>query len=279
MSAGEPLGERIARRGFEGLAWAVLIFLVAPLLVIVPLSFNAGAFFSFTPEMLRLEPAGFSTRWYDLVLESDRWREAVANSFIVGVFATLIATALGTAASVALARAETPGKGLITALALAPLITPIVIAGVGMKFFYAELGLTETYLGLIAAHACLGAPFVVITVTAALSGYDPNLTRAALSLGASPWTAFRRVTLPLILPGVAAGAVFAFATSFDEVVTALFLWSAEFTIPRQMWSGLKQDVNPSILAAATMLIAFATALLLVVEWLRRRGERLRAAAP
>jgi putative spermidine/putrescine transport system permease protein len=274
---GEPRSERIARTLIRVFAWTVLIFLVAPLIIIVPLSFNAGAFFTLTPEMLRLEPAAFSTRWYEMVLDSPRWREAVANSFIVGLSATAIATVLGTLAAMALVRPAMPMRGLVNALALAPLITPIVIAAVGMKFFYAELGLTETYLGLIVAHAVLGIPFVVITVTAAMANYDANLTRAALSLGATPVSAFFRVTMPLILPGIVSGAVFAFATSFDEVVTALFLWSAEFTIPRQMWSGLKQDINPSILAAATMLIVFATAMLLVVEWLRRRGERLTAA--
>jgi putative spermidine/putrescine transport system permease protein len=161
-------------------------------------------------------------------------------------------------------------------LIISPMITPIVIAAAGMYFFYSDMGLTQSHLGLILAHATLGAPFGVITVTAALTGYDWNLTRAGASLGATPVTTFFRVTLPLILPGVISGALFAFATSFDEVVTVLFLGGPEqVTVPRKMWSGIREQISPAILAAATLLILVAMLLLICVEWLRRRGERMK----
>ncbi|BCW90406.1 Inner membrane ABC transporter permease protein YdcV [Alphaproteobacteria bacterium SO-S41] len=265
-------GWRILSRSMAGFT---LIFLIAPLLVIVPLSFNAEPFFTFTPKMLAFDSEGYSLRWYRAILDDDVWRGALINSLIIGGLATLIATVLGTLAAMGLARGNVPAKGLIMGLIISPMITPMVISAAGMYFFYSDFGLTQTHLGLIIAHACLGVPFVVITVTASLTGYDWNLTRAGLSLGADPWTVFFRVTLPLILPGVISGALFAFATSFDEVVTVLFLGGPEqVTIPRKMWSGIREQISPAILAAATLLIVVAALLLVCVEWLRRRNERL-----
>ena len=267
-------GWRILIRLAAGLA---LIFLIAPLLVIAPLSFNAEPFFTFTPKMLAFDETGYSLRWYRAIADDPVWREAVVNSLIIGLSATAIATALGTLAAIGLSRGNLPFKGAIMGLIISPMITPIVIAAAGMYFFYTDLGLTQSHLGLILAHAALGAPFVVITVTASLSGYDWTLTRASASLGAGPVTTFFRVTLPLILPGVVSGALFAFATSFDEVVTVLFLGGPEqVTIPRKMWSGIREQISPAILAAATLLVIVAALLLVCVEWLRRRGERLRA---
>ncbi len=265
-------GWRILGRLLAGVA---LVFLIAPLLVIVPLSFNAEPFFTFTDAMLSFEAEGYSTRWYEAIFADRTWSQAVVNSLIIGGAATLIATVLGTLAAMGLARGNVPMKGAIMGLIISPMITPIIIAATGMYFFYSDLGLTQTHIGLIAAHAALGAPFVVITVTASLTGYDWNLSRAGQSLGASPTRTFFRVTLPLILPGVISGALFAFATSFDEVVTVLFMGGPEqVTIPRKMWSGVREQLSPAILAAATMLIVVAVALLLCVEWLRRRGERM-----
>ena len=257
------------------MAGLTLVFLIAPLLVIVPLSFNAEPFFTFTDRMLALDPDGYSTRWYQAILNDAVWRDALVNSLIIGGASTAIATVLGTLAAMGLARGDVPLKGAIMGLLISPMITPVIIAATGMYFFYSDLGLTQTHLGLILAHAALGAPFVVITVTASLTGYDWNLSRAGASLGASPATTFFRVTLPLILPGVISGALFAFATSFDEVVTVLFLGGPEqVTIPRKMWSGIREQISPAILAAATLLIGVAVVLLLVVEWLRRRSERM-----
>lgn len=265
-------GWRALTRLMAGIA---LAFLIAPLLVIVPLSFNAEPFFTFTPKMLAFDSAGYSLRWYRAIVEDGVWGQALVNSLIIGGAATLIATSLGTLAAMGLARGTVPMKGLIMGFIISPMITPIVIAAAGMYFLYSDFGLTQTHLGLILAHAALGAPFVVITVTASLTGYDWNLTRAGASLGAPPLTVFFRVTLPLILPGVISGALFAFATSFDEVVTVLFLGGPDqVTIPRKMWSGIREQISPAILAAATLLIGVAIVLLIYVEFLRRRGERL-----
>jgi putative spermidine/putrescine transport system permease protein len=154
------------------------------------------------------------------------------------------------------------------------MVTPVIISAAGMFFFYSSIGLGQTHIGLILAHATLGIPFVVITVTATLASFDNNLTRAAASLGASPVHAFRKVQLPLIAPGVLSGALFAFATSFDEVVVVLFMAGVEQrTIPRQMWAGIREQISPAILAVATVLLAFALLFMATVEWLRRRGDR------
>ena len=251
-------------------AYGVLFFLIAPLLVVIPLSFNAEPYFSFTDKMLTLQPDGFSLRWYGDILENPQWLEAMRNSVIIGLCSTALATVLGTLAAMGLARSNMPFRDFFMALLISPLIVPIVISAAGMYFFYSTVGLAQTTLGIILAHTALGVPFVVITMTATLSGFDNNLIRASASLGADPFTTFFRVTLPLVAPGMISGALFAFAASFDEVVTVLFLGGPEQrTIPRQMWSGIREQISPTILAVATLLIVFSTLLLLTVEMLRR----------
>ena len=257
-------------------SWLVLLFLILPILVIVPLSFNSEPFFSFTEGMLTLQPDAWSLRWYEQVFTDPRWLLAIKNSFIIGFFATLLATVLGTCAAVGLARDDMPLRRFITALLLSPMIVPLIITAAGMFFFYSNLSLAGTYLGVIIAHAALGTPFVIITVTATLSGFDYSLVRAALNLGASPLRVFFDVILPLIRPGVISGALFAFITSFDEVVVVLFMAGPQQrTIPRQMFSGLREQINPSILAVATLLILLSIMLLVTLELLRRRSQRLR----
>jgi putative spermidine/putrescine transport system permease protein len=251
-------------------AIAVLFFLLAPMFVVIPLSFNAEPYFSFTPKMLSLDPEGFSLRWYRDILENPQWGEAMKNSVIIALCSTLLATVLGTLAAMGLARSNMPFRDFFMALLISPLIVPIVIAAAGMYFFYSSVGLAQTTLGLIFAHTSLGVPFVVITMTATLSGFDQSLVKAASSLGANPITTFYRVTLPLVAPGMISGALFAFAASFDEVVTVLFLGGPDQrTIPRQMWSGIREQISPTILAVATLLIIFSCLLLLTVEMLRR----------
>ncbi len=263
----------MGRRCYLAFCSAVFLFLTAPILVIVPLSFNAEPYFTFTEGMLSLDPQAYSLRWYRTVAEDPEWLRALANSLVIGFAATALATALGTLAALGLANPAMPGRSLAMSLLISPMVTPIIISAAGMFFFYSDLGLAQTYPGLILAHTALGTPFVVITVTATLSGFDPNLTRAAASLGAGPVRTFRRVQLPLIAPGVISGALFAFATSFDEVVTVLFIGGLDQrTIPRQMWAGIREQISPAILAVATLLIAFALLLMVVVEWLRRRGS-------
>ena len=257
-------------------AWLVLFFLILPILVIVPLSFNAEPFFSFTQGMLTFDPEAYSLRWYAAIVENENWMLAIQNSFIVGIFATLIATALGTLAAVGLASPNMPFKRAIMALLRSPMIVPLIIIAAGMFFFYTKFNLAGSYLGLIVAHAALGIPFVIITVTATLAGFDRSLYFAGLSLGASPIKTFFSVVAPLIRPGVISGAMFAFVTSFDEVVVVLFLAGpGQRTIPRQMFSGLREQINPTILAVATLLILVSVLFLVTLELLRRRSERLR----
>ena len=265
-------GRRLGRYGFNAFCVAGFVFLLAPILVIVPLSFNAEPYFTFTEEMLKLDPEAWSLRWYDAIIEDEVWRRALVNSLVIAVAATVLATTLGTLPALGLASPAMPGRTLITAVLISPMITPIIIVAVGVFFFYSSLGLGQTHLGLILAHAALGAPFVVITVTATLAGFDRTLLRAAASLGAGPLRRFFRVQLPLIAPGVFSGGLFAFAASFDEVVVVLFLGGLEQrTIPRQMWAGIREQISPAILALAVFLIVFAVLVLLTVEWLRKRS--------
>lgn len=248
---------------------AALVFLMAPVLAVLPLAFNADPFFTYPIH-------SFSFKWFIEFFTDEQWHIAVKNSFLIGTSATLIATTLGTLASVGLTYRNLPGRAWITGVLVLPMIVPIMIMAVGAYFFYSTLGLANSLTGIVLAHAVLGTPFVVITVTATLAGFDQGLFRAARSLGASPMTAFRRITLPLIWPGVFSGALFAFATSFDEVVIVLFLGGTEQrTIPRQMWTGLREQLSPTILAAAVVLVLISIAMLLTLEALRRRNAKMR----
>lgn len=257
--------ERIWYFGLRGLAALTLLYLVLPVLAIVPLSFSSSTF-------LVYPIPSWSMRWYVNLVTSGEWQQAAKNSFIVAPSATLLATVLGTLAALGLAKAKFRGKAVLMAILISPMIVPVIVVGVGMYLFFAPLGLANTYAGLIMAHAALGVPFVVTTVGATLQGFDGNLVRASLSLGANPTRTFFRITLPVIAPGVISGALFAFATSFDEVVVTLFLAGADqTTLPRQMFTGIRENITPTIAALATILIVFSTCLLLVLEWLRGRN--------
>ena len=301
--------ERIWHYSYLVICTAIFVFLVAPILVVLPLSFNAEPYFTFTAKMLALDPAGYSMRWYDMLLtdgmlapevprqgawwtdmwENATWVKAAKNSIIIGFWSTILATALGTLAALGLSRPEMPYRRVIMAILISPMIVPIIIIATGLFFFYSSpcgvVGLdcgrlTATYVGIIMAHATLGIPFVIITVTATLTGFDQSLIRASASLGANPRTTFFKVIMPLILPGVISGALFAFVTSFDEVVAVLFIAGPEQqTIPRQMWNGIREAISPAILAVATILVIFSITLLATVELLRRRSERLRGVTP
>lgn len=259
---------------------AILFFLVAPILIIIPLSFNAQDFFTFTPEMLSLSPDGYSLKHYNDFFTNSDWQKALKNSFIIAPAATLIATSFGTLAAIGLSQSHVPFRRTIMAILISPMIVPLIISAAGMFFFYSRIGLQGEYLGIILAHAALGTPFVIITVTATLVGFDRSLTRAAASLGADPVTTFFKVQMPLIIPGVVSGALFAFITSFDEVVVVLFMGSArQKTLPWQMFTGLREQISPTILAVATIMVAISIVLLTVLELLRRRSERLRGLSP
>jgi putative spermidine/putrescine transport system permease protein len=309
--------ERAWHYAYLVICTAIFLFLIAPILIVIPLSFNVEPYFSFTHKMLELDPTGYSMRWYDLLLTfglnapddavrdsswwAQVWREATwvraaKSSLWVGLWATVLATVFGTIAALGLSRPVMPFRRLIMALLISPMIVPIIIVGTGMFFAYSSaciprdsaIGallspflshkgcLANSYLGIILAHAILGTPFVIITVTATLTGFDQSLIRASASLGAPPNTTFFRVIMPLILPGIISGALFAFVTSFDEVVAVLFIASNDQqTIPRQMWNGIREAISPAILAVATILVIVSVALLMTVELLRRRSERLR----
>ena len=283
---------------FRTICGAIFVFLITPIIILIPLSFNQEPYFSFTPGMLALDSAAFSTRWYWDILQngmvdpeaitgwwSDVWNNAqwvrsIRNSFYIGILATILSTSLGTLAAIGLASSDMPWRRPIMALLISPMIVPLVITASGLAFFFADIKLVKTYWGIILAHAVLGTPFVIITVTATLSGFDKSLTRASANMGAGPVRTFFKVQMPLILPGVISGALFAFITSFDEVVAVLQLADVrQRTIPRQMFSGIREQISPTILAVATILVIISIALLTVVELLRRRSERLRGMSP
>ena len=284
-------GQTLWWNAFLFIAGAIFIFLITPILVVMPLSFNAEDFFTFTPEMLRLDPEGFSLKHYRDFFETDDWQLAMKNSLIIAPIATIISVSLGTLAAIGLSQSHVPFKRPIMAILISPMIVPLIISATGMFFFYSTLGnfLEGTlgmskgfvgYIKVILAHAVLGIPFVIITVTATLVGFDRSLTRAAANMGADPVTTFFRVQMPLILPGVISGGLFAFITSFDEVVVVLFVGSAaQKTLPWQMFIGLREQISPTILAVATILVMISIALLTTLEILRRRSERLRGMSP
>ncbi|MCC4800308.1 ABC transporter permease [Enterovibrio norvegicus] len=268
--------EKVWYVAFRIICAGIFLFLIGPLLVIIPLSFNAEPYFTFTPEMLSFSPEGFSLRWYDDFFSSESWQTAIKNSLIVAIASTILATVLGTTAALGLSSRYMPYKDAIMAILISPMIVPLIISAAAMFFFFSRFQMTHTYIGVVLAHTALGIPFVVITVTATLSGFDHSLTRAAASLGANPVYTFFKVVLPLVTPGVISGALFAFITSFDEVVVVLFIAGPEqTTLPIQMWSGIREEISPTILAAATLLVVLSIALLTTLEFLRRRSARLR----
>lgn len=266
--------------GFRVICGLVFFFLMFPIAVIVPLSFNAQDYFTFTPEMLALNPDGFSLKHYVDFFTNPDWQQAMWNSLSIAPMATLVSVSLGTLAAIGLSQSHVPFKRAIMAVLISPMIVPLIISAAGMYFFFSAIGLQGTYWGVVLAHAILGIPFVIITVTATLVGFDNSLTRAAASMGAGPVRTFFKVQLPLILPGVISGSLFAFITSFDEVVVVIFVGSAEQkTLPWQMFIGLREQISPTILAVATLMVALSIMLLTTLELMRRRNERLRGLTP
>ena len=269
--------EKIWHYCFLAICAAIFFFLIAPIIVIIPLSFKPpNLIFSFTEKMLSLDAQGYSLRWYEEFFHSERWLSSIKNSFIIGIAATLLATVIGTVAALGLSSPYMPYRSAIMALLISPMIVPLIITAAAMYFFFSRIGVAQSYLGMILAHTALGIPFVIITVTATLSGFDQWLIRASQNLGANATTTFFKVILPLVSPGIISGALFAFITSFDEVVIAIFITGPQqITIPLQMWSGIREEISPTILAVATLLVLLSIALLTVIELLRRRSERLR----
>ena len=265
-------GERLWYYAFRIICGLIFIFLLFPILTIIPLSFNAGEFLHYPLE-------GLSLRWYHDFFAGGRWAVAIKNSLIIGISSMILATILGTIAAVGINRADFRGKQLLVALLISPMVVPLVITALAIYLFYAQIGLNDTYIGIILVHTILGIPFVLITVSATLQGFDYSLIRAGANMGASPVRVFLKIVLPNIAPGVVSGALFAFATSLDEVVVVLFIAGPTHrTLPRQMFSGIREHLSPTILAAATILIAVAGLLMLTLEILRKRNEKLNSPA-
>ena len=226
----------------------VVVFLVAPILAILPLAFTDSVFLSYPVQ-------GFSGRWFEELMFNDAWRRSIVNSLIIGSGATVIATVLGTMAALGLRGDRVPLAGLWRTSFILPMVVPPVVLGVGMQILYVRLGLASTYLGVMIAHAVLAIPFVVVTVSTSLAGIDRAIERSALSLGASPSRTFLSVTLPLAMPGVVSGAVFAFAISLDEVILTLFVAGPDQrTLARQMFSTIRENISPAVASAALVLI-------------------------
>ncbi len=243
-----------------------VIFLLLPTVIIIPMSFSSG-------RTLKFPPPGYSIRWYENLFTSPLWTDAAWSSIQIGILAAILATVLGTIAALGLTRGEFPAKGLIQAIVLSPIIIPLVIIAIGMFSVFVRWRIAGSLMALVVAHTVLAIPFVVVNVMASLRTLDRNLELAAANLGANPVRAFRFVTLPLIAPGVMAGALFAFITSWDEIVVAIFLTSPTLrTLPVVMWGQIRTEVDPTIAAAATILTVITTIVFTVTTILQTRGN-------
>lgn len=259
--------ERFGLVAVRWLAYVILAALVLPMFVILPLSFTSGS-------LLIYPLPGWSLRWYEEFLTDALWVRATRNSILVAIPTTILSTGLGTMAALGITRLWAKRATLVVGFLVTPLVAPVIVFAVAAFYFYSWIGLSGTYVGLVVGHTVLAIPFVVVTVLSTLQGFDRNLVRAAAGLGASPVYAFRTVTLPLILPGVVSGALFAFVTSFDELIVTIFLAGAEQrTLPRQLWSGVQETINPTITAAAIILMAISILTMVFVEIMRRHTER------
>jgi putative spermidine/putrescine transport system permease protein len=242
-----------------------VFYLLAPTLVIVPMSFTQARILSFPPE-------GFSLQWYQRMFTDPQWAAGIQHSAEVATLTAVLATILGTLAALGLTRGRFPGRTLVNALALSPLIVPVVVIAIGMFGLFVQWRIAGSLAGLVVAHTALALPFVIVNVGTSLRTIDRNLEMAAANLGADPRRSFLHITLPLILPGVLAGAIFSFITSWDEVVIAIFMTSARFrTLPVEMWEQVRQVVDPTVAAVSTTLLVVTTALLLVLFVVRRQA--------
>lgn len=260
------------RIGRVAIVTLVYFFLLVPIIVVLPLSFSSGSFLSYPLP-------GLSFRWYAELVNNYKWLLALQNSAIIGIGSAVLSTILGLMAAVALNGMAPRLKALLTGLLIAPLVVPLIIMAVAMFLFLSNVGLTGSIVGMILAHAVVGTPYVVISANAALQNFDMTLIRAAKSLGASPWMAYRKVLFPMIRPAIVAGTLFAFVASFDEVVISLFLAGPEqVTLPIRLFEGIRDELTPVVIAAATVMITISVGSMLLIEALRKRGEALRARA-
>lgn len=258
-----PLLLRIGRPALAAFVTLVLVYLMVPNLVVVPLSFSAQEYLSFPP-------TGFSLKWYERLAANRSWVDAMWNSLLIGVPTAILSMALGTLAALAVVRGSLRWAAPASALLVAPMLLPHIILAIGLYPVMLEFGLLRSHLAAIIAHTVVGMPLVFITVTASLRSYSGALELAAMTLGANLWQTFWKVTMPMILPGAAVGGILAFASSFDELMLALFLTGTTTrTLPRLMWEQMSDFLTPVIAAAATLVVAFSLLLLVTTALLGR----------
>lgn len=268
----DVLRYRIGGLMFRGFGLAVLLFLALPIVAIIPLSFTSGV------ELVYPVP-GYSLRWYEDFFMRPEWLMSFRNSMVVGVAVTILATIVGTLGALGLYRLPPGAQSFISALIILPMAIPVVVAGVAFFYFYARFGLAGSFTGLILAHTTMAVPFVVISVRAALAGLNPDLARAAASLGSPPHRVFFRIVMPVILPGILTGSLFAFAVSFDDVVIAMYLSGPEqITLPRQMFAGVRENISPTVLAASTLMVLLSVVLMWTTNLLTKRARALQSTA-
>jgi putative spermidine/putrescine transport system permease protein len=245
----------------------VLLFLAAPLFVVVPAAFNDSS-------LLQFPPRAWSLRWFREFFDSASWTGAAWTSLKVAVIVSALATLLGLGLAIILDRFDFPGRSVLRALIMAPLVVPVVVIAVGLYYVYLRIGLNGSILGLVLGHTVVTLPYATVVIGTSLKEIDRRLENAAVGLGASWPRAFVEVTLPLIAPGLVVSALFGFLISFDEVVIAIFVTGPEtMTLPRRIWDGIRFDLNPTIAAVATLLIGLSGLILLSSELLRRMLRR------
>ena len=264
---------RLSRVLFTLLVAAILLYLIIPVLIVVPMSFSEARFLQFPPKQ-------WSFHWYEAFFNSVEWMSAAKVSLITAFFTMIISLPIGMAAAYAINNSSLKVVRTLQIILLLPMMVPIILIAAGVFFVYARVGLISTMTGLVLAHIMLALPYVIIALLAGLRNFDMSQEMVARSLGMNRFRAFMAVTLPQIKPSVVSATLFAFITSFDEVVVVLFVGSAgQKTLPWQMFTGLREQISPTILAVATILVAVSIALLATVEMLRRRSERLRGMSP
>ena len=240
----------------RAVCWLILAFLVTPSLIVIPMAFSDSAFLTFPPTSLSL-------RWFERFFFDPQWQQATLRSLRVAVAVTILATTIATVAVLLVARLRSTTRQIALALIISPMIIPIIAYSVAIYGTYARFGLIGTDAGLIIAHTILAVPFPVLTVSASYALYDRTLNKAAASSGAPPYKTFFLITLPLIRPGIVAGALFAFLVSFDEVVVAMFIGGVESTLPKMMFDHIRFELSPILAAIATLLILVTSVVLLM----------------
>jgi len=247
------------------LGGAAIFFMVLPILIIIPMSFSQAQYFEFPPR-------SFSFKWYVNFFTDRYWRGSMLLSLQVATITMFLATLLGTPAAFGIVRGRFKGKSLLQALVLSPRIIPLIITALAAYFFYARLKLIGSMVALVAAHTVLATPFVVITLSAALKGFDRSLELAAMGLGANRLQTYLRVTLPVIRPSLISGGILAFMTSFDEVIIAIYICgTSAVTLPKQMWDGMIREIEPTITAVASLIVGVTILLMMLMGVLRKSG--------